>query len=216
MELPDIIALARRLRGDGGSYPESLADASGETLRALGEEYIRRTRPQRRTQRPLFVDKMPNNFMHVGFIHMILPNAKIIDARRHPMGCCFSAFKQHFARGQGFSYDLEELGRYYGGYVELMDHFDAVLPGRVHRVHYEAMVSDTEAEIRRLLAYCELPFEPGCLSFHETERAVRTASSEQVRRPIFSEGRDQWRNYAPWLQPLETSLGETLKKYPYP
>ena len=146
---------------------------------------------------------MPNNFAHVGLIHLMLPNAKIIDARRHPLGCCFSCFKQHFARGQNFTYDLAELGRYYRDYVELMAHFDAVLPGRVHRVFYENMVEDTEGEVRRLLEYCGLPFEEGVLRFHENQRAVRTASSEQVRRPIFRDGMEQWRHYEPWLGPLE-------------
>jgi hypothetical protein len=149
---------------------------------------------------------MPNNFAHIGLIHLILPRAKIIDARRHPMATCFSAFKQHFAKGQNFSYDLTELGRYYRDYVALMAHFDTVLPGRIHRVIYETMVEDTEAEIRRLLAYCGLDFEPACLRFHENDRAVRTASSEQVRRPIFREGIDQWRRYEPFLGPLRAAL----------
>src|SRR5262249_27861609 len=153
-----------------------------------------------------FIDKMPNNFEHAGLIHLMLPNAKIIDARRHPLGCCFSGYKQHFARGQYFSYSLEDLARYYRDYVELMAHFDAVLPGRVHRVIYESMVEDTEAEVRRLLDYCGLPFDERCLRFYENDRAVRTASSEQVRRPIFKEGVDQWRHYEPWLEPLKTAL----------
>ena len=157
---------------------------------------------------PYFIDKMPNNWAHVGLIRLILPNAKIIDARRHPLGCCFSNFKQHFARGQGFSYDLAELGAYYRDYLALMGHFDAVQPGRIHRVLYEAMIDDPEAEIRRLLDYLGLAFDPACLAFHETERAVRTASSEQVRRPINREGLDQWRAYEPWLGPLKAALGE--------
>ena len=152
--------------------------------------------------------------LHVGLIHLILPNAKIIDARRHPLGCGFSGFKQHFARGQNFSYGLEDIGRYYRDYVELMAHFDAVLPGRVHRVFYETMIEDTEAEVRRLLDYCGLPFEDGCLRFYENERAVRTASSEQVRRPIFREGMDHWRHYEPWLDPLKAALGPVLAAYP--
>jgi hypothetical protein len=159
---------------------------------------------------------MPNNFQHVGFIHLILPRARIIDARRHPLGCCFSGFKQHFARGQNFSYSLEDIGRYYRDYVQLMAHVDDVLPGRVHRVIYEQMVSDTEAEVRRLLEYCQLPFEASCLHFYENERAVRTASSEQVRRPIFRDGVDQWRNYDPWLGPLRDALGSVLDSYPAP
>jgi hypothetical protein len=157
---------------------------------------------------------MPNNWLYIGLIHLILPNAKIIDARRHPLGCCFSAFKQHFARGQNFSYDLADLGRYYRDYVELMAHVDTVLPGRVHRVFYESTIEDTEAEVRRLLDYCGLPFEEQCLRFHENERAVRTASSEQVRRPIFREGMDHWRHYEPWLGPLREALGSVLETYP--
>ena len=211
MELPDIIAMARRLGGrrrlsDVTAYPEALDALGADDLRALGEEYLERTRPQRKLGRPMFIDKMPNNFAHVGMIHLILPNAKIIDARRHPMGCCFSAFKQHFARGQAFSYDLTDLGRYYADYVALMAHFDAVLPGRVHRVMYEEMVADPEAQVRALLDYCGLPFEPGCLKFHENDRAVRTASSEQVRQPIFADGVDQWRHFEPWLGPLKAAL----------
>ena len=157
---------------------------------------------------------MPNNWLYVGLIQLILPNARIIDARRHPLGCCFSAFKQHFARGQSFSYDLSDLGRYYRDYVDLMAHIDRVLPGRVHRVFYESMIEDTEAEVRRLLEYCELPFEERCLEFYENERAVRTASSEQVRRPIFREGMDRWRHYEPWLGPLKEALGSVLERYP--
>jgi tetratricopeptide (TPR) repeat protein len=219
MELSDIIALVRQLSGrkkqsDPSRYPEVLATLGAEQLRALGEQYLARTRIQRKTAAPFFIDKMPNNFAHVGFINLILPNARIIDARRHPLACCFSGFKQHFARGQNFSYSLEEIGRYYRDYVELMAHFDAVLPGRVHRVFYEALVDDTEAEVRRLLGYCGLPFEAQCLEFHRTVRAVRTASSEQVRQPIFREGLDQWRHYQAWLAPLQNELGPVLEAYP--
>jgi predicted Zn-dependent protease len=219
MELPDVLALARSLtvRTDdapGGRYPEILATLPPERLRALGEEYLARTRVQRKTAAPFFIDKMPNNFAHVGLIHLMLPNAKIVDARRHPLGCCFSGFKQHFARGQNFTYDLAELGRYYHDYVELMAHFDAVLPGRVHRVTYERMIENTEAEVRRLLEYCGLPFEEGCLRFYENERAVRTASSEQVRRPIFRDAVEHWRHYEPWLGPLAGALGPVLDRYP--
>ena len=170
-------------------YPEALADLSADELRALGQQYIADTRIQRKTDAPFFIDKMPNNFAHIGLIHLILPRAKIIDARRHPLGCCFSGFKQHFARGQHFTYGLEDIGRYYRDYVELMAHFDAVLPGRVHRVIYETMVDDTENEVRRLLDYCGLPFDERCLRFYENDRAVRTASSEQVRQPIYRDGR---------------------------
>jgi tetratricopeptide (TPR) repeat protein len=219
MELPDLIVMARRLGGKtphrpDSAYPEVLADLSPDTLRDLGEEFLERTRVQRKTGRPLFIDKMPNNFAHVGFIHLILPNAKIIDARRHPLGCCFSGFKQHFARGQGFSYGLSDIGRYYADYVALMAHFDAVLPGRVHRVIYEAMVEDPEAQIRALLDYCGLAFEDSCLNFHQNDRAVRTASSEQVRRPIFKDAVEHWQNYESWLGPLKDALGPVLPAYP--
>ncbi len=219
MELPDIIAMSRRIggrkkRGEETNYPEALADLTPEQLQALGEEFLNRTRIQRREGKAFFIDKMPNNFLHTGFIHLILPNAKIIDARRHPMGCCFSGFKQHFARGQNFSYSLEDIGRYYHDYVALMAHYDAVLPGHVHRVIYEQMVSDTEAEIRKLLQHCGLEFEEQCLRYHENNRAVRTASSEQVRKPIFKDGVDQWQNYAPWLEPLKAVLGPVLETYP--
>jgi tetratricopeptide (TPR) repeat protein len=219
MELPDVIAMARRLGGrqswrDETAYPEMLATLGPGDLRALGEEFLERSRVQRKLGRPFFIDKMPNNFAHIGFIQLMLPKARIIDARRHPMGCCFSGFKQHFARGQAFTYDLTDIGRYYADYVELMAHWDAVLPGRVHRVFYEAMVADPEAEVRRLLDYCGLPFEERCLRFYETDRAVRTASSEQVRRPIFTDGIDQWRNFEPWLDPLKAALGSVLQAYP--
>ncbi|HEU5138080.1 MAG TPA: sulfotransferase [Steroidobacteraceae bacterium] len=218
-ELPDVTMIARIIgkrttRAEGSAYPRALERYSADELRAFGEQYLAQTRIQRKTDRPFFIDKMPNNFAHVGLIHLMLPNSRIVDARRHPLGCCFSCFKQHFARGQSFTYDLAEIGRYYRNYVELMDHFDAVLPGRVHRVFYENMVEDTEGEIRRLLEYCGLPFEDGVLRFHENQRAVRTASSEQVRRPIFREGVDQWRHYEPWLDPLKQALGSVLEKYP--
>ena len=193
------------------AYPGSLADLDTTEFAALGEEYLARTRVHRKTDRPFFIDKMPNNFAHVGLIHLILPKAKIIDARRHPMAGCFSAFKQHFARGQNFSYDLVDLGRYYADYVALMRHFDEILPGRVHRVVYEDMIADPEARTRALLEHCGLPFEAACLRFHETERAVRTASSEQVRRPIFTDALEQWRHYQPWLETLETALGDARR-----
>lgn len=219
MELPDLISMARRLggrrkRSEESRYPEVLATLSADDLRALGEEWLERTRVQRKTDKPIFIDKMPNNWAHVGLIALILPNAKIVDARRHPMGCCFSGFKQHFARGQGFTYDLEDVGRYYADYVELMARFDQALPGRAHRVIYERMVADTEAEVRALLDYCGLPFEDACLRFWETDRAVRTASSEQVRRPIFTDAAEHWRRYEPWLEPLKTALGPVLDAYP--
>lgn len=211
--------LAKQLGGKArkaseGRYPEVLGELSARELTALGENYLRRAEPHRKLGRPFFVDKMPNNWAHVGLIHLALPNAKIIDARRHPLGSGFSGFKQHFARGQGFTYDLADIGRYYADYVELMAHFDAVLPGRVHRVIYEAMVADPEGETRALLAACDLPFEDGCLRFYENDRAVRTASSEQVRKPIFTDAADHWRNYDPWLGPLKAALGPVLAAYP--
>jgi Tfp pilus assembly protein PilF len=208
-ELPDIPALAQKK-----SYPDSLTSLSAGDLRALGESYLDRTRIQRKTDRPFFIDKLPNNWAHIGFVHLILPNAKIIDARRHPLGCCFSNFKQHFAKGQPFSYNLTDMGRYYADYVRLMAHIDRILPGRVHRVIYEQMVDDTEAEVRALLATCGLDFEPACLEFHKTERAVRTASSEQVRQPIFRDGTEGWQGFEPYLDPLKTALGNTLSTYP--
>ena len=218
-ELPDIIAMAKDLRDRAGSdeigtYSAVLATLSASELRALGEQYLQRTRIYRKTDRRFFIDKMPNNFLHIGMIQSILPHAKIIDARRHPLGCCFSNFKQFYARGHRFSYGLPDIGRYYRDYVQLMAHFDAVLPGRIHRVIYERMVEDTETEVRRLLDYCGLPFEAGCLRFFENERPVRTASSEQVRKPIYREGLDQWRHYEPWLEPLKGALGDVLDAYP--
>jgi hypothetical protein len=189
-------------------------DLTPEQCRELGEQYLLRTRIQRKTTAPLFIDKMPNNFAHLGLIHLMLPNARIIDARRHPLACCLSAFKQHFARGQHFTYSQEDLGRYYRDYDELMTHFDTVLPGRIHRVYYEALIANTETEIRRLLAYCGLPFEPACLNFHSNERPVRTASSQQVRRPIYREGVDHWRHFEPWLGPMKRVLGSVLTRYP--
>ncbi len=218
-ELPDVIALASRLGGrkrlhDPTRYPEVLAELSPEDYTALGREYLARTQIQRKTARPRFIDKMPNNFQHVGLIHLMLPRATIIDARRHPLGCCFSGFKQHFARGQAFTYSLEDIGRYYRDYVDLMAHMDTAMPGRVHRVHYEHMVENFESEVRRLLDACDLPFEPDCLRFFENDRAVRTASSEQVRRPIYSDGLDQWRAFEPYLGPLKAALGPALASYP--
>jgi tetratricopeptide (TPR) repeat protein len=219
IELPDIPQIARGLIGrddeaQAGRFFERLAALGPAELRALGEGYLQSTRVHRKTDAPYFIDKMPNNCLYVGLIHLILPNAKIIDARRHPLGCCFSAFKQHFSRGQGFTYSLGDLGRYYREYVELMAHIDAVLPGRVHRVLYESVIDDTETEVRRLLEYCGLPFDERCLRFYETERPVRTASSEQVRQPIFKEGTEYWRQFEPWLGTLKQELGAVLEAYP--
>jgi predicted Zn-dependent protease len=219
MELSDMSGIARSLFDQGkeshaSGYSAVLATLDADQCRELGERYISQTRIQRKTAAPFFIDKMPNNFAHVDLIQLTLPRAKIIDARRHPLGCCFSGFKQHFARGQGFTYSLQDIGRYYRDYVELMAFIDEVLPGRVHRVIYEAMIDDTEAEVRRLLDYCGLPFEDGCLRFYENERDVRTASSQQVRKPIFREGVDHWRHYEPWLNPLKDALGSVLDAYP--
>ena len=218
MELPQLPKLARELAGpkqeEEGAFFRRLAALGRDELTALGERYLAETRLMRKTDAPFFIDKMPNNCMYVGLIHLILPNAVIIDARRHPLGCCFSCFKQHFARGQWFSYGLDDLGRYYRDYVELMAHFDDVLPGRTARVYYETLIDDTESEVRRLLDHCGLPFDSACLRFYENERAVRTASSEQVRQPIFREAVDHWRRYEPWLGPLAQALGDVLTEYP--
>jgi len=214
-ELPDLPILAARIGGKDDRYPEALADLPAAGLRALGEEYLARARPQRKTGKPFFIDKLPNNWAHVGLIRLILPNAKVIDARRHPLGGCVAAFRQNFARGQGFSYDLAHLGAYYRDHVRLMAHFDRVAPGAVCRVLYEDMVTDTEREVRRLLTYLGLPFEPACLAFWETERAVRTPSSEQVRLPVFTDGIDHWKRHAARLGPLEMALGSMISAWPY-
>ena len=210
-ELPEMPLIARGERGD---YPASVIGLSPDERRAAGDEYVRRTAVQRRTAKPFFVDKLPNNWMFVPFIQVVLPNAKIVDARRHPLGCCMSNYRQHFARGQDFSYDLTDLGRYYSDYVRLMAYIDEVLPGRVHRVIYEQMIDDTETEVRALLDYCGLEFEPACLEFYKTERAVRTPSSEQVRQPIYKDAADEWRRYDAYLDPLREALGPVLDAYP--
>ncbi|MBW8880977.1 MAG: sulfotransferase [Asticcacaulis sp.] len=209
-ELPDIPMLARR----GMNYPQRLAGLATERFAELGRDYLERTRIHRKTDRPIFIDKLPNNWMHVGFIHLILPNATIIDARRHPMACGFSNFKQHFARGQNFTYSLEDMGRYYYDYVRLMAHFDRVLPGRIHRVVHEHLIDDTDSEIRALIAACGLPFEDSVLRFYENDRAVRTPSSEQVRRPVNRDGTEVWKGFEPWLGPMKAALGPVLETYP--
>lgn len=218
-ELPDIISIARRLNNkkhpeDEARYPKVLANLSNDEIAKLGEGYLEHTQIHR-SGKPFFIDKMPNNFAHIGLISMILPNAKIIDARRHPMACCFSGYKQLFAKGQNFTYNMGDIGRYYADYVDLMAHWDAVLSGKVLRVHYENMVADTEAEVRRLLKYCGLPFEDACLKFYENKRAVKTASSEQVRQPIYTSGLEQWRNFVVHLEPLKAALGDCLNAYPH-
>ena len=212
LELPNILALAHRLRGRKAGqsrYPEVLHDLTVEQLAGFGHDFIENTRIHRQGA-PFFIDKMPNNFRHIGLIHLILPNAKIIDARRDPMDCCFSGFKQLFAEGQEFTYGLTEIGRYYSDYVELMNHWDAVLPGRVLRVRHEDVLDDLEGQTRRMLDYCGLEFEEACLDFHKTDRAVRTASSEQVRRPLNRSGQGAWKPYDPWLGPLREALGDLV------
>jgi tetratricopeptide (TPR) repeat protein len=196
------------------NYPEAVAALSRDRLAELGETYVQRTRAYRHLGRPRFTDKRPGNFMNTGLIELMLPNAKIIDVRRHPLACCVSNFRQHFAAGFECSYDLNDLGRYYADYVDLMAHFDDVLPGRVHRVIYEDLVADTEMQVRSLLSYLDLQFDPACLSFFDNERAVATPSSQQVRQPIFTDGLDQWRHFEPWLGPLKSALGPALDAYP--
>jgi hypothetical protein len=209
LELPDIPRLVHQFRdrksGEPPRYPAILADLTAEECRELGETYLADTQVYRRGA-PFFLDKMPTNFRDLGFIHLILPNARIIDARREPMACCFGNFKQVFPQGMEFKYSLEELGRYYCQYVTLMEHWQRVLPGKILRVEYEDVVNDLEGSVRRLLDFLQLPFEPACLEFHRTERTVRTLSADQVRRPINREGLEQWRNYEPWLGPLKSAL----------
>lgn len=209
-ELREMVAIARRLggkrnRADVSAYPGILSDLTAQQCLELGQEYLSRTQVQR-GDAPFFIDKMPNNFQHVGLIQLILPNAKIIDARRHPMATCFSGYKQLFAAGQTFTYGQENIARYFSDYARLMTHWDAVLPGRVLRVKYESVIHNVEGEVRRMLDYCGLPFEPACLAFHETQRAVRTASSEQVRQPIYTDAVEQWQHYAPFLAPMQAEL----------
>src|SRR5450631_750764 len=211
MELPDIPRIVQELQGRESTdanprYPRVLAELPAEEFRRLGEKYLADTRVYR-TGKPRFIDKMPNNFRHIGLIHLILPNAKIIDARREPMACCFSNFKQLFASGQEFTYGLEDIARYYRNYIDLMKHWDEVLPGKILRIQHEDVVADLEGNVRRLLEFCGLPFEQQCVEYYKTERSIRTASSEQVRQPIFKEGLDQWRNFEPWLGPLKGALG---------
>jgi hypothetical protein len=196
----------------GDAYPEAVASLAPERFRSLGQRYLKETAGLR-SGKPYFIDKMPNNFRHLGFVRLILPQAIFIDARRHPMDACFSAFKQYFAEGQAFTYDLEDLGRYYRGYLAMMNHWKAAMPGRVLTVHYEKLVADTESQVRRLLDFCGLPFEPATLRFHETQRPVRTASSEQVRQPIYDSSIGHWRHFAAGLAPLERALGPALTEF---
>jgi len=216
-ELADIQRVALDLQGrdpdhDNPRYPAALTALGGDDFAELGRQFLADTQVYR-SDKPLFIDKMPNNFRHIGLIHLMLPNARLIDARRDPMSCCFSNLKQLFAQGQEFTYSVDDIARYYRTYLDLMAHWDAVLPGRVLRVLHEDIVDDLEASVRRMLDFCALPFEPACLAYHKTERSVRTPSSEQVRRPIFRDGLDQWRKFAPWLGPLEAALGDALLRY---
>jgi tetratricopeptide (TPR) repeat protein len=217
-ELAELPRMVNGLQGREGrhgqaAYPRILARMTAADCRRLGEQYLRDTRPYRATGRPRFIDKMPNNFRHIGLIHLILPNATIIDVRREPMACCFSNFKQLFAQGQTFTYGLEDIARYYRNYLELMRHWDEVLPGRILRVHYEDVVDDLEGSVRRLLEHCGLELEPACLAFHRTARSVRTPSSEQVRQPIYRDSLEQWRHYEGWLAPLREALGDAVESY---
>jgi len=219
-ELPNVQQLVATLRGREAQgaeprYPRILAELSAADFRQLGEKYLADTRAYR-TGKPFFIDKNPNNFRHLGLVHLMLPNARIIDARREPMACCFSNLKQLFANGQEFTYGIDEIARYYRTYLELMQHWDRVLPGRILRVYHEDVVEDLEGNVRRMLEFCGLGFEPQCLLFHETQRSVRTASSEQVRRGLYREGLDQWRHFEPWLGPLKSALGDALSRYREP
>ena len=214
LELPNILSIAQSLRGDDiygkeGNYPKSMLSLTHEQRDSLGKKYIDETKMHRKDA-PMFTDKMPNNFRHIGLIHLIMPNAKIIDARRYPLDCCFSMFKQLFAQGQEFSYGLAEAGSYYKSYVKLMDHWDRVLPNKILRVNNEDVIEDLDGEVKRMLDFLDLPFEEECISFHETDRSVRTASSEQVRQPINKKGMGRWKPYAKNLKPFLESIGENL------
>jgi tetratricopeptide (TPR) repeat protein len=216
-ELADIPRMVLELQGRDHDlkdppYPGVMKNMTGQDFLRLGAKYLADTRVLR-TGKPRFIDKMPNNFRHIGLIHLILPNARIIDARREPMACCFSNLKQLFASGQEFTYSIEDIARYYRTYLELMGHWDFALPGKVLRVLHEDVVDDLEGNVRRILDFCGLDFEPGCLEFYKNERSVRTASSEQVRQPIYRDGLDQWRHYEPWLDPLKDALGDALVRY---
>ena len=216
-ELADIPRMVLELQGrvptpDDPRYPRVLRELPFQDFAKMGAKYLDDTRTFR-TGKPYFIDKMPNNFRHIGLIHLILPNARIIDARREPMACCFGNLKQLFANGQEFTYSVDDIARYYRTYLELMRHWDEALPGRVLRVHHEDVVDDLEGSVRRILDFCGLEFEPGCVEFHKTARSIRTASSEQVRQPIYREGLDQWKNYEPWLGPLKDALGDALQRY---
>ena len=214
LELPNILSIAQSLRGDDiygkvGNYPKSMKSLTLEQRESLGKGFIEDTKMHRKDA-PMFTDKMPNNFRHIGLIHLIMPNAKIIDARRYPLDCCFSMFKQLFAQGQEFSYGLAEAGSYYKSYVKLMNHWDEVLPNKILRVNNEDIIEDLEGQVKRMLEFLEVPYDEECISFYETDRSVRTASSEQVRRPINKEGMERWKPYSKHLKPLINSLGKEL------
>jgi tetratricopeptide (TPR) repeat protein len=216
-ELADLPRIVADLKGraadiDNPLYPAVLTQMTADDYRRLGEKYLTDTRVYR-TGKARFIDKMPNNFRHIGLLRLILPNAKIIDARREPMACCFGNLKQLFAQGQEFTYSIEDIARYYRTYLDLMRHWDTVLPGHVLRVQHEDVVDDLDGSVRRLLDFCQLDFEPACVEFHKTERSIRTASSEQVRQPIYREGLEQWRHYEPWLGSLRVALGDALTRY---
>lgn len=214
LELPNILSMAHSLRGNDrltnkGEYPSILKSLSTKQREEMGLQYINDTL-MHRGKAPRFTDKMPNNFRHIGLIHLILPNAKIIDARRYSLDCCFSIYKQLFAQGQEFSYGLEEIGSYYKNYIDLMDHWNKVLPGKILKVNNEDIINDLESQVKRIIDYLGLPFEEECISFHNTKRSVRTASSEQVRKPINKDGMERWKPYSKKLKPLIGSLGEGL------
>jgi len=224
-ELPNIQQIVGNLRGrdpdlNNPRYPRILSEMQIEELRHLGEQYLAATRDYRGGKPgatpcgvPFFIDKMPNNFRHLGLIRLMLPRAKVIDARREPIACCFSNLKQLFAKGQEFTYSIDDIARYYRTYLELMRHWDDVLPGWILRIHHEDVVDDLDGSVRRILDFCGLEFEPQCVEFHKTVRSVRTASSEQVRQPIYREGLDQWKHFEPWLEPLKIALGDALDRY---
>ncbi len=217
LELSNVQRIMLDIQGPGPEgerprYPDALTELSASEVRALGARYLAETQAYR-TDRPYFIDKMPNNFRHIGLIGLMLPNARIIDARRDPMSCCFSNLKQLYAQGQEFAYSADDIARYYRTYLELMRHWDEAVPGRVLRVQHEDVVNDLEGSVRRILDYCGLPFEQACIDFHQTRRAVRTPSSEQVRQPIFRDGLDQWGHYEPWLGDLKAALGDALTTY---
>jgi hypothetical protein len=213
LAIPQLWDALGQSQGAAGDSFAAIAKLDPVELEALGAQYLERTQPYRTSDRPMFVDKLPANWMYTGFIRLILPNARIIDARRHPMACGFSNFKQHYATGVAFAYSLDSIGRFYADYVRLMDHFDRLRPGRVHRLVNERLIEDPEREVRRLLDFVGVPLDPACLAFHSNKRAVHTPSSEQVRRPINRDGVDSWRRYEPWLGPLTAALGDVLERW---